>query len=225
MSLAQIGGVQLAHRRQHAQEPGRARVGVGRGLGRERRQPLADRLGQVAAEQDQGPGLGRHAAGGRLGAVGLEDRAGIVPQRPVRRAEPGVGQLRRGLALAVGGPVQGQEHLPGIEVELALDLGELLGLLQLGLQRDVDVARHLRRQLGREVGEGGQIGRLGRRRGVDRLGGEQPAPARQAHQRRGQRPPADLPSRSRDFHHALRPFRPGPRKAAPCVMGPSFATG
>src|SRR3954454_7075973 len=59
----------------------------------------------------------------------------------MRLAGSDVGERSRGLALAVGWPVDGQEHLPRVEVEQALHLREKLLLLQSFFQCRIDVAR------------------------------------------------------------------------------------
>ena len=56
----------------------------------------------------------------------------------MRLAGSDVGERSRGLALVVGWPVDGQEHLPRVEVEQALHLREMLLLLQSFLLGGVD---------------------------------------------------------------------------------------
>jgi hypothetical protein len=71
----------------------------------------------------------------------------------MRLAGSDVGERSRGLALVVGWPVDGQEHLPRVEVEQALHLREMLLLLQSFFQCRIDVARKSRGEIGRKAGE------------------------------------------------------------------------
>jgi len=64
---------------------------------------------------------------GRL-VLDLEDRAAIVPERPTGRAEAHILEARRRPALIIGRPVDGQDHLPGVEIEFSLVMKESKGL-------------------------------------------------------------------------------------------------
>jgi len=123
----------------------------------ERRQACAHWRGEISREHVLSL-LRSLAAGFRDDSPALEYRAGTVPQGPVWCSECRVFDAWRRLPLIIGRPVERKEHLPGIEVEFALHLGKIAGLFQPLLQRDVDVARHVRRQRGCEVWKRREIG-------------------------------------------------------------------